>query len=651
MEEKHNLLINFTKSVDILGMTPQFLVEDKIKYKTVCGGFLSIILYILTICAFFFFGEELYLKQDPKITVSNSYDSIPRSFNLTKNNFNFIIGILGGNDNELYIDPQIYNIKIGFYQYNYFIKPNGKLEYIEKKDIFDLEKCSKHELFCYDSDIFGNITLAGNLESYPINNVNYFQFNITTCKNGTDSNIICKTQEEINEKIEGSYLVFSYQDTILDPKNFTNPNSFTLKNYYTLLSDKYIKHLFFYMKNIDYISDSGILFSSEEKKNFIQTENIRESIDYNTEDIIIKGIFMLSNNRDIIKRNYNKIQDVLAKVGGFIQSITFILVIFNYFYSTINFYIFLMNKLYFYDLNEIIKTKEPSNLKNYISNYDNTIKMRDIETNKKKDFDNCEIDHKKNGDFNNQNSQDKSINNNNNVNINLNKSKICKNNISQDNCGSTINIFEENPKSITDSNRKSLIIENSSIQKSHIENKSYIEDKFITRINMNNLNNDKFHDNGLNINNKFFKVAIDDNQKNIFNVNKNTEKIRYSLCNKFLMIPILCFDFCKSNKNKNNISLRKRKKIIYEDTFEKISKKFDVVNYLRIFDDIKLIKSLIFADYQIDIIELINQSKDNYKYILTETLLDQNESLKKMKDSNNPYDDKLEIALKSKNLI
>ncbi len=225
-----------------------------------------------------------------------------------------------------------------------------------------------------------------------------------------------------------------------------------------------------------------------------------------------------------------------------------------------------------------------------------------------------------------------------------------------DNKKLTGNIFEKSPQPITDSNKEILITENFNLEKSRIELISYTEDKssikrkFIIEENISNLNNDNFNYNGSDINNKNLKDTNENNQENTLIKNKKTEKIRYSVSNKFFMMFILCFNFCKTNKdNNNNISLRKRKKIIFENTLEEIRKKFDVVNYLRIFDDLKLIKSLIFEDYQIDIIELINKSKHNYNNILT--LTDQNESLKKLKYSNNHIDDKLELALKSKNLI
>ncbi len=175
------------------------------------------------------------------------------------------------------------------------------------------------------------------------------------------------------------------------------------------------------MKNIDYISDAGILFSSEETKYFIQTDTIQEFFEIKKDENLVKFIFTSSNNRENIKRKYLRIEDVLSKVGGFLKSITLIWNIFNYFYSYINFYILLMNKLYFFDFDEIIKTKEPSNSKNYIGNYDNSMRMRDKE--KKIDFDNFEMKSKKNNnqnksDFNNENTPNKLIYNDSNIYLN-----------------------------------------------------------------------------------------------------------------------------------------------------------------------------------------------------------------------------------------
>ncbi len=73
-EKKENFFFKFVKSIDRLGITPQFFIEKKPKYNSLTGGVFTILLFFLSICASFFFGKELYLKQDPTVILSNFFD-------------------------------------------------------------------------------------------------------------------------------------------------------------------------------------------------------------------------------------------------------------------------------------------------------------------------------------------------------------------------------------------------------------------------------------------------------------------------------------------------------------------------------------------------------------------------------------------------
>ncbi len=128
-------------------------------------------------------------------------------------------------------------------------------------------------------------------------------------------------------------------------------------------------------------------------------------------------------------------------------------------------------------------------------------------------------------------------------------------------------------------------------------------------------------------------------------------EIKYDLYEKFFLMFNLCFNFCKHNDKDKKFSSRQRRKIVFENSYDQIKNNFDVINYLKISDDLKLIKFLIFTEYQIDLIELINRSKNKYANFETYNYNENINSLKKLENSENPFDKKIKFALKNCDLI
>jgi len=356
--------------MDQMGLIPQFLIERNTKYKTLTGGFLSLILMILYILACILFGQELYLKQNPTMVISKIYQEEPELFNLTQKNFGFFIG-LQGSDYEYYIDPTIYNLNMRIRSKKTYLDDNGQFvndKYNTKN--FKLEKCNldKHfsnfkkqfkdqdlnNLLCPPSEVW-DIQLKG---SFDNSDYRWFDFSVSVCKNKTDSAIICKSKEEIDKKLQGGFFVINYVDTIFDHNNYKEPYKYVRKNFYTSMSNKFIKSMTFWLRNVEYTTDSGIFFADEETKKFVNTEDIKEYYDMREADKFIGAVFRLSYTQETIKRRYLKIPVVIAEVGGFMKGINIILSLLFYFYTKMDFYSYLINKIYFLDSDDKINQNQ-----------------------------------------------------------------------------------------------------------------------------------------------------------------------------------------------------------------------------------------------------------------------------------------------------
>jgi hypothetical protein len=338
METEKSFLQKFSKKIDLLGQKPKFLIEGKEKFTTMISGSLSLLIYILAALACFFFGRELYLKRDPIVIVSNSFDHSPRDFNLTKEKFTFFIGIQNS-ESSYQIDERIFSVNFISRKFIKKTDEKGNVDYDMNMKMNKMETCNltKHfnnfqhlfkdqelnKLYCLDNDAIKDLSLKGTWGD-PV--FELFQIQVTTCKNSTEDNNtnniknpICASKAEIDEKLKGGFFVVNYVDSIFEPKNYTHPQIYVRRNFYTSMSNKFFKELSFYMKNIDYLTESGFILDQQTNDFFLQLDYSYEIYDFRESNEFFFCNFRLSYNRDIYYRKYLKIQDVIAQVGGFLK--------------------------------------------------------------------------------------------------------------------------------------------------------------------------------------------------------------------------------------------------------------------------------------------------------------------------------------------
>ena len=55
--------------MDLFGYAPTFIINYKLRFKTLFGGILSIIFFILGLISTIFFSKELYLRKNPSVNL------------------------------------------------------------------------------------------------------------------------------------------------------------------------------------------------------------------------------------------------------------------------------------------------------------------------------------------------------------------------------------------------------------------------------------------------------------------------------------------------------------------------------------------------------------------------------------------------------
>lgn len=263
-----------------MGYKQKFTIDGRLRHKTVLGGFISIVFFILFILGFLSFGQDLLYKLNPIITVSSFYDENPNPSSLSQSVFGVYISLQDHVGNSFY-DPAIANVDFILQNITTTVNPDGssgmKFDEINLK----LELCNLRRHFPYMIDVFAHqdlnnllcinpddqnkLTLVGQWGSPLFSTA---KFAISQCNNKT-SNVICKPQDVIDAMLNGGYFGIDFTGTIFDHSNFAEPNRTIRHDYYTTMSNKYFKEYNFYIGNIDYTSYDGLVFNSPNKKNFL----------------------------------------------------------------------------------------------------------------------------------------------------------------------------------------------------------------------------------------------------------------------------------------------------------------------------------------------------------------------------------------------
>jgi hypothetical protein len=256
------------KYIDLFGVEPRINIQQKAKYNTVLGGVISIFIYITIILGFVYFGQELVVKRNPTVIVSNQYDVEPQRFNLTKDKFNFVLQIQDGNS-YAYVDYSIFTVKVRCKTTTRTVDANGEPSYTYNTLYPRLEICNMARHFPNFVEQFAGQELSNSMCIHPDDSdslsiqgvwgsAKYTAviMDIYPCTNGTTPGIVCKPQDEIDKKLSGGFLSVNVIDTIFDPVKFEKPYQYIGRaDFFTSLSKNFFKLYTLYFKNIDYETD------------------------------------------------------------------------------------------------------------------------------------------------------------------------------------------------------------------------------------------------------------------------------------------------------------------------------------------------------------------------------------------------------------
>ena len=363
------MLNNLILSLDIFYLTPKFFISEKEKFRTIIGAIFSLFTLTSIICLSGYFLYQVFARTEVTVIGNNSYET---KFSLNHTNLPFMFGLF-----DLLGNPMNYTSEVYYFDARY-IKSETSEDFNEKGEKYlknsiksiPLELCDINKHFGNYTSYFKNIP---NLNSWyclipnknnltifgkqgGIDGSSIFEINLFKCKNTTKNKNRCIDKESINNIVENSFLTLGFLDFDIDHNNVYEPNRLNIKTQAQRLSSTLSRRYAMKKSNVKYVSDLGIFLESYVTKEFFIHESTDIGYDIFTENDSRGSQFagiviMLSGKTYEFSRNYTKIQNCLANIGGIIKGILTVVSFILSFITDKIFYTEFVNKICLNNLN------------------------------------------------------------------------------------------------------------------------------------------------------------------------------------------------------------------------------------------------------------------------------------------------------------
>lgn len=335
--------------LDMFGYKPVFFVNGRDSGRTKLGGIMLIFTALMMISLLVFYAITLLKKSNPIVLLSNQYDDVMPVKVLNDNEFTFPFAL----EDPLFtpiVDTSIYFVKSHIVR----IRQEGNLTW--EYTPFNVSSCSKSKGQLSNTQIneeFLNKLLCAEYNEHTLINSSYekgdytsLQFEFFPCTNSTDSDIVCKPQEEIQRILNNTILLGQYLNFDLFPQDFHEPTHYRVENWFTAASMNYFKQIEVFIQQYEISSDIGLIFEDIMSNTYLKVDYIKELFysTPSTNGAFLRFIFRYSNNKTIINRKYVRLQNTLVELGGFLKFFTFISIIINFLFSKHKYYEMLINQ-------------------------------------------------------------------------------------------------------------------------------------------------------------------------------------------------------------------------------------------------------------------------------------------------------------------
>lgn len=386
----------YLEALDATEIKPNFFISSRETYPTLFGGILNLVNIFLLALVIFAFGRDFFERTNPSMMQNQIYPSQYPNYTLGRtHNLSFAIRLED-------LDTKVINrtdlVYIDFIYYHYEII-NGKWELLNEK-LLDYDYCKptnfkRSELyerlglqssFCPD---LNGLEVGGFWDETYIKFVRSF---VRPCNEGKVNNRgkKCGTESEFKEILKNRLFISSfYQEYFVDSENYEKPMDLVYSNHFFMADPLILKRGAYYFRKGEIISDYGWMIEdlssqSEMTLDKILTDTLSISqLPEDKRNVLGEVYIYFSRKEETFIREYQKIQNLAAHVGGIIKISYTICSLFSSFVSRqmMTFDLLKFIKFNVHD-SEFDKNFFSKNFKNFTNN--NSTKIYDITSNRKK---------------------------------------------------------------------------------------------------------------------------------------------------------------------------------------------------------------------------------------------------------------------------
>lgn len=326
------------KKIDIFYTPVKLKFKNHESYASILGGLLTILLTFITIALLVATGDNLYNRKNP--SVNQQLLRFKNGKRITLNQEKIMIAFSFHSDyvNEI-MDPR--NFELNIYHYNKTSESNSHSTSEVKRISQGIVKCvdkpnfiSKFAQFInltsvlHENDFSKWLCLTDDTENtliggeYQSNFFSNIYFEAKYCQSSINN--YCNNIENAKKFIRNTNVNMHYIDSEINWNNYTHPfnNSF-LNSFFTKIDPILFVQTDIYFTEMEMITDAGLVFKSENREpQRIWTLSNYKEMRLSTEDSLLLRLYINSGfQKNLTKRIYMKLQELLAFVGGFSKAV------------------------------------------------------------------------------------------------------------------------------------------------------------------------------------------------------------------------------------------------------------------------------------------------------------------------------------------
>lgn len=316
--------------LDYIAPTIGFEHNDSPKFRSVYGAFFSLSAIIASVIIGAMFGKEIYERKIPVVASSEEYvdeslvylKNLPIVFSFKTDTSNFV-------DIEDYFDIQIDHITVDETRVN------------RKDQSLKIEECNFSK-FNQHGKIFEDNRKGNLLKSYCMTfkedtflrnnlgtiNSKYMRLNFFKCGEKYKNK---KCAEDMNDIV--LILSIGFINSYIDSSDYKEPVKYFEDYLHVPLSSKVQKANYLLFTNDVFYSDNGWILEDIKKIDYIALSNTYPDINLLPDDMMNKIYALILQSPQLRKkttRNYMKVQELFAKIGGIANMFTIMVKILSY---------------------------------------------------------------------------------------------------------------------------------------------------------------------------------------------------------------------------------------------------------------------------------------------------------------------------------